>query len=397
MPSVLRKHSISILVAGLTALLVGGPAALLPGDGSKGSVASAQTTVSNCPAPTVSNSPCIKYGFKDGPVPLPGTPTTIAALPLGKGKYVINAKLYVQNYRGYTTLSMPAACQLVAGPNFDWAKQSIPPTNTNGIQQDPRHHAESHRRQHVHHRRNRRAQVQRRNLFWRPWCLGSLHQDHRGEGWDADQGEYVTLRPDLHRPERLHVASTPKPESSTHRVERGGKPKRRRSRLTGFASHTNVPGPGHRLCFSTDTWATAPPRGDRRSKSSATSSPWWCGTRPARAVPRTHLNRSCIAGYADCLAGFVAELHLSKPHVAGLSFGGILALEFIHRHPAIPMTLIPASAYAGWLGSLSADAADHRLQQALELADLSPAEFVRTLLPTMFSSRPHRRPLKRSA
>src|SRR3954454_24025926 len=50
---------------------------------------------SNCPSPTVSNTPCIKYGFKDGPVPLHDSLTTIASLPVGAGKYVINAKVYV--------------------------------------------------------------------------------------------------------------------------------------------------------------------------------------------------------------------------------------------------------------------------------------------------------------
>jgi pimeloyl-ACP methyl ester carboxylesterase len=44
-----------------------------------------------------------------------------------------------------------------------------------------------------------------------------------------------------------------------------------------------------------------------------------------------------------------------------------------------------ASAYAGWAGSLPADVAEQRLRQALVLADLSPEEFVRALLPTMFS------------
>lgn len=44
-----------------------------------------------------------------------------------------------------------------------------------------------------------------------------------------------------------------------------------------------------------------------------------------------------------------------------------------------------ASAYAGWAGSLPADVAEQRLQQALVLADLSPEEFVGALLPTMFS------------
>jgi pimeloyl-ACP methyl ester carboxylesterase len=92
-----------------------------------------------------------------------------------------------------------------------------------------------------------------------------------------------------------------------------------------------------------------------------------------------------MAGYADCLAGFVQRLGLGRPHVAGLSFGGALALELYRRHPALPMTLILASAYAGWGGSLPADVAEQRLQQALVLARLSPEEFVGTLLPTMFS------------
>lgn len=92
-----------------------------------------------------------------------------------------------------------------------------------------------------------------------------------------------------------------------------------------------------------------------------------------------------IAGYADCLAGFVDTLRLERPHVAGLSFGGALALEFYRRHSAIPATLILASAYAGWGGSLPADVAEKRLQQALLLANLSPLEFVDALLPTIFS------------
>lgn len=92
-----------------------------------------------------------------------------------------------------------------------------------------------------------------------------------------------------------------------------------------------------------------------------------------------------MAGYADCLAGFIKELAIDKPHVAGLSFGGALAIEFVHRHPAVPETVILASAYAGWAGSLGPQVAAERLRQALALADLSPDEFVRTLLPTMFS------------
>ena len=92
-----------------------------------------------------------------------------------------------------------------------------------------------------------------------------------------------------------------------------------------------------------------------------------------------------MAGYADCLAGFIAGLGLERPHVAGLSFGGALALELCRRHPAVPRTLVLASAYAGWGGSLSAEDTDQRLRQALVLSELSPDEFVDALLPTMFS------------
>jgi pimeloyl-ACP methyl ester carboxylesterase len=92
-----------------------------------------------------------------------------------------------------------------------------------------------------------------------------------------------------------------------------------------------------------------------------------------------------IAGYADCLAGFIEKLDLEKPHVAGLSFGGVLALELYRRYTAIPKTLILASAYAGWAGSLPSEVAEQRLRQAMVLAELLPTELVDTLLPTMFS------------
>jgi len=91
------------------------------------------------------------------------------------------------------------------------------------------------------------------------------------------------------------------------------------------------------------------------------------------------------AGYADCLAGFIDALRLDHPSVLGLSFGGILALALHDRHPTIAAALVLASASAGWAGSLPPDVAEARLKQALVLADLSPTEFVDTLLPTMFA------------
>jgi pimeloyl-ACP methyl ester carboxylesterase len=91
-----------------------------------------------------------------------------------------------------------------------------------------------------------------------------------------------------------------------------------------------------------------------------------------------------LADFADCLAAFVDALELRRPHIVGLSFGGGLALELYRRHPALPQTLVLASAYAGWAGSLPPDLVEFRLQQALRLAELSPEQLIDELLPTLF-------------
>ena len=93
-----------------------------------------------------------------------------------------------------------------------------------------------------------------------------------------------------------------------------------------------------------------------------------------------------LGDIADALAGFVDALRLGRPHVAGLSFGGGLALELFRRHPAIPRSLTLASAYAGWAGSLPPEVVEERLQQVLELADMPPDRLVQAVLPTMFSA-----------
>src|SRR5688572_4764980 len=92
-----------------------------------------------------------------------------------------------------------------------------------------------------------------------------------------------------------------------------------------------------------------------------------------------------VDGYAECLAGFLDALGLGPAHIVGLSFGGALALAFQRRHRALTKSLVLASAYAGWRGSLGAEAADARLAQAMRLSRSSPDELVETLLPTMFA------------
>jgi pimeloyl-ACP methyl ester carboxylesterase len=92
-----------------------------------------------------------------------------------------------------------------------------------------------------------------------------------------------------------------------------------------------------------------------------------------------------LDGYADCLAGFLERLGLDTAFVAGLSFGGILALALQRRHSTMSSALILASAYAGWAGSLPLEVTEQRLHQALALAAGTPQAFVGALLPTMFS------------
>ncbi|HEX2065135.1 MAG TPA: alpha/beta hydrolase, partial [Acidimicrobiales bacterium] len=92
-----------------------------------------------------------------------------------------------------------------------------------------------------------------------------------------------------------------------------------------------------------------------------------------------------LSDWADCLAGFIEALGLARSHVAGLSWGGGLALELYRRHPAVVRSLVLASAYAGWAGSLPADVVQERLQLMLRNSELPPEEWapalIRTLVP----------------
>jgi pimeloyl-ACP methyl ester carboxylesterase len=92
-----------------------------------------------------------------------------------------------------------------------------------------------------------------------------------------------------------------------------------------------------------------------------------------------------LEGYADCLAGFVAELGLERPHVLGLSFGSSLALELYRRRPELPRSLILASAYAGWAGSLGREVAEARREWALQASERPSEEVSREFKATLFT------------
>lgn len=92
-----------------------------------------------------------------------------------------------------------------------------------------------------------------------------------------------------------------------------------------------------------------------------------------------------LPDFADCLAGFIEKIGLVKPHVLGLSFGAGLALELYRCYPSIPRSLILASAYAGWAGSLPPDVVQERLHQGLQESRLPPEQVVEAWIPTLFT------------
>ena len=91
-------------------------------------------------------------------------------------------------------------------------------------------------------------------------------------------------------------------------------------------------------------------------------------------------------GYVDCFAGFLRALHVSRAHVAGLSFGGALVLATFYRYRELVSSLTLVSGYAGWVGSLGREEADLRLEGSLRASHLVPDDFVAAMTPSMFSS-----------
>lgn len=82
-----------------------------------------------------------------------------------------------------------------------------------------------------------------------------------------------------------------------------------------------------------------------------------------------------LADYADAVLGLVAGLGLIRPSIGGLSFGGGLALEVFRRAGGGVRSLVLASAYAGWAGSLPAEEVAIRLAWAEQMATLPPGSF----------------------
>jgi pimeloyl-ACP methyl ester carboxylesterase len=86
-----------------------------------------------------------------------------------------------------------------------------------------------------------------------------------------------------------------------------------------------------------------------------------------------------IAGYANCLAGLIETLALGRAHVAGLSWGGTVALELYRHRPGLVATMILADTYAGWRGSLPEDEVRARVAAVRQMLATPPEEFDPTL------------------
>lgn len=86
-------------------------------------------------------------------------------------------------------------------------------------------------------------------------------------------------------------------------------------------------------------------------------------------------------------AGFLRAAVPAKPHLVGLSWGSLVLLELYRGYPEIPASLILASAYAGWAGSLPPEEVERRYAQVLAEIDQPPETIINAWLPTLFTDK----------
>lgn len=93
-----------------------------------------------------------------------------------------------------------------------------------------------------------------------------------------------------------------------------------------------------------------------------------------------------IADYAQCLAALIEALALGPVHLAGLSWGGTVALELYRHRPELVATLILADTYAGWKGSLPRDEVRLRVEAARRA--LAAPGTLDSITPGLFAGEP---------
>lgn len=92
-----------------------------------------------------------------------------------------------------------------------------------------------------------------------------------------------------------------------------------------------------------------------------------------------------LATYADAVADLIGALDLGRAHLCGLSFGGGLAIAVYQRHPELVRSLVLASAYAGWKGSLPAEEVQARLRKVQSEIHRPPEAWLDDYLPGFFA------------
>lgn len=92
-----------------------------------------------------------------------------------------------------------------------------------------------------------------------------------------------------------------------------------------------------------------------------------------------------ISDWSGILAKFLNLLDIEQAYMLGLSWGGLLALDFYRLYPARVMKLILADTYPGWKGFLPAPVCQQRLMRCERDSWLPPEELANQWVPEMFS------------
>lgn len=91
-----------------------------------------------------------------------------------------------------------------------------------------------------------------------------------------------------------------------------------------------------------------------------------------------------ITDWAEDLRKMLDALTVERAHVVGLSWGGLVAQAFYGRYQSRVRSLVLSDTYAGWKGSLPADAVAKRLARCLSESELAPDELVARWVPMEF-------------
>jgi len=94
-----------------------------------------------------------------------------------------------------------------------------------------------------------------------------------------------------------------------------------------------------------------------------------------------------LPDYARCLAAVIEEVGLGPGHIAGLSWGGVVAIELHAQRSDLVESLILADTYAGWKGSLPAEEVSARVEGVRQML-AAPEKGLERGFPGLFGASP---------